>query len=85
MVNCMNAINKYGVLEITSAEDILSGIQIGEVATIGSTMRVIQDLFGFIMGEAMTQYGVYTAVVQDITDKEILRGLVSYAMRIFAT
>ena len=47
-------------------------------------MAVIQDLFGFIMGEETIMYLVYTMAVQDITDKEILGSLISDAMMIFA-
>ena len=83
MFDCMNTTEKYGGREITDAENHLSGKQTREVATTSSTMTVIKDLFGFIMGEEMMQYGVHTMEVQYITDKEISSSLVSNAMKIF--
>ena len=82
MFDCMNTIKKYDGREITGAENHLSGKQTREVATTSSTMTVIKDLFGFIMGEEMTQYGVHTMEVQYITDKEIASSLVSNVMEI---
>ena len=51
----MDAIEKDGGTEITSAEDILDGSQTREVDTIGSTMEFIQYLFSFIKGEETTK------------------------------
>ena len=79
----MNAINKDVGIEIINTKNLLSGSQTREVPTIDSTMIVIQDLFGFIMGEATMQFCVYTATIQDITDKEISSSLFPYATMIF--
>ena len=49
----LDAISKDGGQKITSAKDILSSRKTREVATIGSTITVIQELFGFRVGEEM--------------------------------
>ena len=50
----MDTTKKDGKIEITNTNNLLSGRQNREVATIGSTMAVIKDFFGFNTGEAMT-------------------------------
>ena len=83
MFNCMDAIDKDGGLEIANLEDLLGGGQTREVATTGSTMTVTQDFFGFIVSEAMTQYGINITKVQNITNEEITNKLVPDATMIF--
>ena len=74
----MDAIEKYGREKITDTEYLL-----GDGQTTSSTVTVIHDVFILIMGEAMMQYYVYTAMVQDIINKDISSTLVLDAMVIF--
>ena len=63
MFDGMNEIKKYGGKKITSMEDLLGSSQIREVDTIGSTIIVIREIFSFIVGEAIAQYGTNTMVI----------------------
>ena len=83
--NCMDAIRKYGRQKINSIENILGSIQTKNVATVGSTVRVIKDFCNLIMGEAAMQYGTDAPMVQDIPYEEISSSLVSNVSMIFST
>ena len=79
----MDAIDKDGGPEITGAKDILGSGKTREVATTCSSMTVIQDLFGFIVGEEMMQYSIDTTRVCDISNEDIARNLLSDLTTIF--
>jgi hypothetical protein len=46
-----------------------------EVATVGTTTTIIQDSISFVDGQTSMEYGVNSMLIQNVSDEEVLRGL----------
>ena len=73
----LNAINEEGRPKKPSAHEFLGSSKTGEVATASAAMAGIEDLFSFSVRETMTNDNIYTVMIEVVTDKKVVRSLVS--------
>ena len=71
-LNTLMTILKNRSLEIASTKDFLSCSQPREMTATCPRMVVIKNLFSLVMGEALSENGIYTMSIQGIIKDKIV-------------